>query len=397
MGTSWLSLVFVEAEGYLIFIKDLYESYIIYTFFSFLMCVLGRGDRNAVVELLAKHVDQLKPPIHFKFWTQRPIFDNGKHKASMILDQCQFFAMQFVLVRPITSMAMLVSDAIVESRWDWRYPQFYVMWTVNISVFFAFTGLVKFYHAVREDLKWCHPFSKFLCIKGVVFMTFWQNVIISFLAHAVFFNTKNDENINDGSGGENEATEWSKQAQSFLTCLEMFFFAIVHCFVFPVEEWEEGYREKAENRQKMKFGDNLALRDFFKDVKLVMRKSKKQNLRKKQAKGLYSSELNVSNDSDCADDEKWSGKMLTDDDSVSSEDVDWSQGWSRIEQYISEVDKGDSNTSSDLADLNESQDGEKPRTEKIEKEKKVTANVRDEERNRNKTAAANSMNSIELV
>merc|ERR1711862_175702 len=139
---------------------------------------------------------------------------------------------------------------------------------VNVSVFFAFTGLVKIYHAIRDELVWCHPFSKFLCIKGVVFMTFWQGVVISIIAQAV---SKRHELEND----DWDATEWSKEAQSFLICLEMFFFSIIHCFVFPAEQWEEGYKERESVREKPKLGDNLALRDFFRDVKLVMRRKKR--------------------------------------------------------------------------------------------------------------------------
>lgn len=53
--TSFLSQVFVSYVDYFAIIKDFYEAYCIYTFLSFLIAVLGRGDRNKVVELLAKH------------------------------------------------------------------------------------------------------------------------------------------------------------------------------------------------------------------------------------------------------------------------------------------------------------------------------------------------------
>ena len=154
-------------------------------------------------------------------------------------------------------------------------PQFYMMLMTNVSIFFAFTGLVRFYYAMKDELMWCNPFNKFLCIKGIVFMTFWQSVVISFIAHAIFENAE-DEYINP----DETATEWSKEAQSFLICLEMFAFAIAHCFVFPVEEWESGYREKEQRKIKAKFGDSLALRDFVKDVKTVMKSRKTSSSRK---------------------------------------------------------------------------------------------------------------------
>ena len=153
-------------------------------------------------------------------------------------------------------------------------------------------------------------------LKGVVFMTFWQSIVISFIAHTVY---KRQADVNE----EYDATEWSKQAQSFLVCLEMFFFAIVHIFVFPTEEWEPNYKEKYKQKIQANVGD-LALKDFFKDVKLVMRTRKKhreeRRLRKRQ--------------------KKINGTALMDDieENEPDIDIDWSQGWGRIEKYMETLD-----------------------------------------------------------
>jgi len=331
--TSFLGLVFVSAESYLGLIKDFYEAYCIYTFLSFLIAVLGRGDPESVIDLLATHANHLRPPIKFAFWKKKRVFESPRHKAEAVLVQCQFFAMQFVFVRPLTSIALLIADAFHVSRWEWRYPQLYITIIVNFSVFFAFTGLVKIYHAIRDELRWCHPFSKFLCIKGVVFMTFWQGVVISIIAQAVS-RRREAEGIFDDDWS---ATEWSKRAQSFLICLEMFFFAIIHIFVFPAEEWEEDYREKDTMRKKVnkaKFGDNLALRDFFRDVKLVMKKSKKQKKRASRMKSLTSN----GNETTFGDDRK---------DVELEVDIDWSRGWGRIEHYIDDLDIGNGSLEGD--------------------------------------------------
>jgi len=333
--SSWLGLVIIQAESFLGLIKDLYESYCIYTFLSFLIAVLGLGDREAVITLLASHKNHLKPPMRLGFWKKPRTFESPRHLAEAVLDQCQFFAMQFVFVRPLTSISILICDAIAFSRWDIRYPQFYIMMIANVSVFFAFTGLVKIYHAIREELKWCHPFAKFLCIKGVVFMTFWQGFVISFLAQAMYHH-------DDPNSGDNEldAHEWSKKAQSFLICLEMFFFAIVHCFVFPIDEWEAGYKEKQLQKNKAKFGDSLALRDFFRDVKLVMRKKKlrQKNMNQKNKKKRTKKKKNVDgyNETSLVD---RSFDEVHDEDSLDESteldmDIDWAQGWGGIEKYI---------------------------------------------------------------
>lgn len=98
-------------------------------------------------------------------------------------------------------------------------------------------------------------------------------------------------------------------------------------FIFPTDEWEAGYREKEKRRIKAKFGDNLALRDFVKDVKLVM--MKKKSPKKNSAK--YDK---VSNGE---------GALMRSSSDISEEelDIDWRQGWSRIEQYINIVESGE--------------------------------------------------------
>lgn len=93
-------------------------------------------------------------------------------------------------------------------------------------------------------------------------MTFWQGLVISFLA--------NSTAIAGGNGDKAENPEiWGKQAQNFLICLEMLLFSIAHFYCFPTEEWEDGYRPAVE--KKMSAGDNLAFGDFVADLKLIVR------------------------------------------------------------------------------------------------------------------------------
>jgi len=158
--TSWLSLVFVSAEGYLAIIKDFYEAYCIYTFLSFIIAVLGGGDRDKVVSKLALHADHLSPPFRLCGFCSRPReFASATAKANAVLLQCQVFAMQFVFLRPVTSAVNLTCNELGyygggTSSSDWRSPQFWSNIIYNISIFVAFSGLLKIYHAVHNDLSW---------------------------------------------------------------------------------------------------------------------------------------------------------------------------------------------------------------------------------------------------
>lgn len=185
--SSFLSLIFPMSDGYLAVLKDFYEAYVVYTFLSFLIAVLGRGDREAAVRVLARRADHLKPPTRCLSSCYHPDPSVSKEaKANAVLMECQIHAMQFVLVRPITSILKFLCQSLIVVNEDDPYhyfksPNFYIAMITNVSVFFAFNGLLKFYHAVASDLKWCRPFSKFMSIKGIVFLTFWQGLLISIL------------------------------------------------------------------------------------------------------------------------------------------------------------------------------------------------------------------------
>ena len=315
--TSWLSLVLPRSEGYLAILKDLYEAYVIYQFLSFLIAVLGNGDREAVVELLAKH-EHLTPPVLCRCWhglcscckkrrrrsmSGMECEDEKRQLADDILLQCQVCAMQFVFLRPLLTTALFVlkklhyhgpmfgpgspfdhsdnDDDILDGgssggggMLDYRSPQFYIIILENVSVFLAFSGLLNFYHAVHEDLSWCRPFPKFLCIKGVVFMTFWQGLVISLLANTTEILSSGGEALSTGDGDdEGQVETWAKQAQNFLICIEMLGFSIAHFYCFPVEEWEEGYRPVEDTS---KYGDSVALGDFMHDLKLILTHNKRK-------------------------------------------------------------------------------------------------------------------------
>jgi hypothetical protein len=195
--TSWLSLVAPEPlEGYLGILKDMYEAYVIYTFLSFCIAVLGKGDRDAVVELLAHRHDEHHLSTPVPRWlvdfvcccrcfcpSRRKVYSDDEEEKRMqhadaVLLQCQICAMQFVFLRPMLTTALFVlkkfhyhgpmfgklpfglDDGYTDDgsydggAMDYRSPQFYIVILQNVSVFLAFSGLLNFYHAVQEELSW---------------------------------------------------------------------------------------------------------------------------------------------------------------------------------------------------------------------------------------------------
>jgi len=252
--------------------------------------------------LLAEQGGHLTPPFRLFFCFCKPHYENDKALASAIVLQCQVFAMQFVFCKPVTAISVALLKKYdyygpyAEDALDWKSIQFWIVIIQNVSTFVAFTGLLKFYHAVDKELQWCRPFAKFLCIKGVVFMTFWQGTALTILAETT-----------DVVGGGDTKDSWSEQIQNFLICLEMLLFSIAHFYCFPVEEWQPGYKV---NFRKAKFGETMALNDFFKDLKIIMTTGSNTKKMKKRSKGPSESTIPEVED----------GESKTLDDSVSAMD-----------------------------------------------------------------------------
>lgn len=297
--TSFVGLVAPKADGYLEVLKDFYEAYVVYTFLSFLIAVLGRGDRETAVAVLAKHAAHLKEPTKCLSSCYHPPPDaSSEAKANAVLMECQILAMQFVLVRPVTSILLFISETFIVEPPDeddpyhyFKSPNFYIAMITNVSVFFAFNGLLKFYHAVHEDLRWCKPFSKFMSIKGIVFLTFWQGLLISIIVNLhLQGSSRRAAAISPAELATNAPTtllqtaapvpapvryleeeemqssnQLAAQIQNFLICLEMLFFSIAHWCVFPAEEWSPDYRPKQHVAKP-----GIGFKDFASDLKYIV-------------------------------------------------------------------------------------------------------------------------------
>lgn len=288
--TSWLSMVSTASEPYLAAFRDCFESYVVYTFVGFLIAVLSDGlSRPQLILKLAKEVEHERKALE-RFNNNRnnptvTVDENAKlvapkehlippcpccyrrdpiSTARRWLNQCQLLAMQFVFVKPLLTIIPLILNvsqvynvdeipAFVDNNINWQAPKLYVLLLQNISVGLAFYGLLSFYHGVERDLEWCEPWPKFLCIKGVVFLTFWQSVTIQIMG-------------NFGLVGEKSAS----QISNLLICIEMLIASIAHFYIFPYQEWAPGYQRA--KQKSILLRDTMAFGDFLKDMRAMFTK-----------------------------------------------------------------------------------------------------------------------------
>jgi hypothetical protein len=263
--TSWLSLVFPYLEPTLSVVRNLYEAYVIYTFIGFLVAILEDGKGlQGLVEKMTKRVEEERESIQLALQTgERPPSprlsppfscchtEDASSVAVAWLYQCKMMALQFVLLKPVLVVLPIALGCIpgvdmnvptiTHHRVNWDSPALYINMLQCVAVSVAFYGLLLFYHGSDKELEWCNPWPKFLCIKAVVFMTFWQEIGLQAMSALKV--------VDEHSAG---------QFQNLFVCLEMLLASAAHFYIFPHEEWADGYRKEKERSLGVR--DTLALK-----------------------------------------------------------------------------------------------------------------------------------------
>ncbi|EDW03122.1 GH10663 [Drosophila grimshawi] len=214
---AWIGLLFPKHSIYVDSLRECYEAYVIYNFMVYLLNYL-----NISMDLEATMT--YKPQVHhfFPLCCMRP-WVMGRE----FIHNCKHGILQYTVVRPITAFISVICElcgVYGEGEFAGNVAFPYIVVINNISQFVAMYCLVLFYRANKEDLKPMKPIPKFLCIKAVVFFSFFQGVLLNVLVYYKII-----EHIFGDVGDDNLASV----LQNFLICIEMFIAAIAHIYSFP--------------------------------------------------------------------------------------------------------------------------------------------------------------------
>nr|VZI23985.1 unnamed protein product [Spirometra erinaceieuropaei] len=217
---SWLSLLFLRHQDYYIYfdtVRDCYEAFVIYSFLSLCYEYLG-GESCIMAEIRGKKV-----PYSWVFCT---CCFSGQVFTIGFLRFCKQATLQFCLVKPLMAVAVIVMQSIgVYKHGIFSFSNGYLYTTIvlNISAFLALYALVLFYLATSSILRPFDPLLKFGVVKAVVFLCFWQGVLLAVLEKTEMLPALPNTNAGTVAAG----------IQNFIICLEMFFAAIALRYAFP--------------------------------------------------------------------------------------------------------------------------------------------------------------------
>lgn len=260
---SWLSLLLAQHTIYFNLVRDCYEAFVLYQFFSLLIhyfdtvsgAELGQQGDTMTGDFLASYPRRYHPyPC-----CCLPLIEPG-HQFLLTTKRC---ILQYVAVKPAVALVAIVLELVgLYGEGSMRLDRGYVWLTlvINISVALSLYYLVIFYDTIGEVIEQEYqPLYKLLTIKVLLFFMFWQTLVIDALYYfsvvPTFLTVAQHDILNNS-----------------LICVEMFLLSVTNLWIYHYADYrsetgvKSGWREGWQHFS----GQVMTLRDVMEDTKEVL-------------------------------------------------------------------------------------------------------------------------------
>ena len=236
---STLTIWTNDDNGCILLIRNIYESLVIYSFFKLLGAYVGYDPEKQITDdiniedkicsiLGGKGVHPYQCPMNYCL---KPMNLVNVEEAHKIYWYCRTGILQYIPVK--ISLAILMLILVEQESTGFLYDLCSFIEFISVSI--ALYWLVFFFHIFYEDLSPYKPLMKFLIIKGILFVTFWQELVLSFLgvplSHSNYIPPEN-----------------RKDADIILSCMlvdiEMVIMSILTTFAFSYMDFKIGKEKK---------------------------------------------------------------------------------------------------------------------------------------------------------
>lgn len=245
---AWIAMILPSTGVYLDVCREAYEAFVIYSFMKYLLNYL-HYDLN-----LQQTIDY-KPGVAHIF----PLCFLGTTKGGrLFMHRCKHGILQYVIVRPLTTLLAVFSQLFGvygEGEYKLQNTYIYLLIINNISQITAMYCLVIFYTGYKMELSGIKPLAKFLCIKLVVFFSFFQSVLISVTIDLMLPEAPITERL-----------ARSRKIQDFLICIEMLSASIAHHFAYSYKPFVDSPLQDANESCFFAFLRTLDFTDERNDV-----------------------------------------------------------------------------------------------------------------------------------
>ncbi|GAA5868622.1 hypothetical protein JCM8547_003758 [Rhodosporidiobolus lusitaniae] len=219
---SFFSYRFFRSYTYYSVSVIIYESIVLAAFLMLLLQYVGEST-DAQKEVLR---EKEKQKIPFPFWCIR-----YRPSKPYFLHSLKWAVLQYSFLRPLISIAEIICQAygvLCPTQYSIYFAEVYLDSIDFVSISVALYGLIVLYDLCKEQMAGKKPLSKFLCIKMVVMLTFYQSFIFSILeSHDVIKATEywTATNVADG-------------LNALCICCEMVIMAFAFGWAFNVKEYQ---------------------------------------------------------------------------------------------------------------------------------------------------------------
>ncbi|RMZ81315.1 hypothetical protein DV737_g2606, partial [Chaetothyriales sp. CBS 132003] len=254
-AASWASVVSLEAAFYLDPLRDIYEAFTIYTFLQLLVNFLG-GERSLIIMMHGR--PPVSHPWPLNLWL--PKIDLSDPHTFLAIKRG---ILQYAYLKPVLAVVTIIMKKTGTFKEGYISLDSGYFWTgliYNVSITVSLYALAIFWVCMAHDLKPFRPMPKFLCIKLIIFASYWQGFLLSILQ----FLGAIPSDV-PGYTADNLAAA----IQDTLICIEMPIFAVGHWYAFDWHDYADIGVSSARMPISYAIRDAFGLRDLVEDTKMT--------------------------------------------------------------------------------------------------------------------------------
>ncbi|KAH8648480.1 organic solute transporter Ostalpha-domain-containing protein [Xylariales sp. PMI_506] len=233
---AFLSILLYQHAVYLKVISSCYEPFAISSFFALMCHYTGPNIHEQKAYFRQIIVKPWAPPL--KWFAACCCGQRGPWRTPRSgltwFNIIWFGVYNYCFIRVATTIIAAVTQHFKRYCESSNSPVFAHIWLTVIevlAVFVAMVCLIQFYVQLRDPLYKNQPFLKILSIKLVIFLSFWQSIIISL--------SSSSQKVNH----ENEILAYPDVKvgiPNLLLSVEMAIFSIIHAWAYPYAPYKQG-------------------------------------------------------------------------------------------------------------------------------------------------------------